>query len=87
MVVLGGLAIWPLRREQKTDPTIALEAERELLISEIAELDDKHQAGTLRDEIWVTKRAALKTRLLEVARELVDEQDAYQIDDPGEDAG
>lgn len=69
-LLLVGFVIWPLRREQQTDPLVALESERAALISEIAALDDRHDAGKISDNSWTTKRAALKTRLLEVAREL-----------------
>jgi mono/diheme cytochrome c family protein len=51
-------------------PTAMLADERDELVRQIAELDDRHAKGELDDATWTRQRAQLKGRLLETAREL-----------------
>jgi hypothetical protein len=70
MVVLGVgvLVISALMflRDRRRPKAPASQTLMDALILQIAELDAQHEAGEIADDLYKTRRAALKTRLAEV---------------------
>ncbi|MBW7882478.1 MAG: c-type cytochrome [Caldilineaceae bacterium] len=69
LILVAGV-VWPLRRRSRAGEQAALVAERERLLTAIAELDDRRNRGELDDEAWANQRAALKASLIGVTREM-----------------
>ncbi len=79
--IVGALALFlvalafaypSLRRKERAEPVAAppvtTEDEWEELLAAIADLDDTFEAGQLNEEVYHTRRQALKARLLELER-------------------
>ncbi|MCS7221958.1 MAG: c-type cytochrome [Anaerolineae bacterium] len=85
-VVLGALvavATYPIwRRRLRIAPSIAgahsstsdLEAERQRLLRVIARLDDDYAAGLIAEDVYQQRRARHKARLIEIMRQMQQEQ-------------
>jgi 5-hydroxyisourate hydrolase-like protein (transthyretin family) len=74
-VVLGGVLIgaglwgwWRSRRDDKpgADDEAGPHEERERLLQSLADLDDDHQAGRVKESEYTARRAALRERLMEL---------------------
>jgi LPXTG-motif cell wall-anchored protein len=66
VVLIGGLFYWVLRRRRRAPATTNRQAQIDLLVRQIADLDNQREAGRLDDSTYQTQRAQLKTRLAEL---------------------
>ncbi|MEZ4869627.1 MAG: c-type cytochrome [Caldilineaceae bacterium] len=76
-VALLGVLLWSYQQQGKQDDTSRsplqdLQVQKQRLIQQIAELDDRHANQTLNDAQWQQARAQAKAQLLTVATRLVE---------------
>lgn len=78
-VALLGVLLWSLQQQRtgKRAPLQELRAQREVLLQQIAHLDDRHAIGEIDDTAWQRERAHLKAQLLQIA-DRVNRQPATQ---------
>lgn len=71
-VALVGVLLWSLQQQRagKRSPLQELRAQREVLLQQIAHLDDRHAIGELDDTAWQRERAHLKAQLLQIAAQV-----------------
>ena len=69
LIVGGGILYWKYSRDKRSTKMLVAD-QRERLLTEIAALDDRHDAGDLDDETWSAERVVLMNNLRTVTAEL-----------------
>lgn len=77
-LLLGAALILPLRK-RPANPVQGLQQERDELIKRIAELDDLHAIEQIEKASWSQRRAQLKSRLIDVVRELQVKEETKKV--------
>jgi mono/diheme cytochrome c family protein len=66
VALIGGLFYWVLRRRRRAPAAPNWQAQIDLLVRQIADLDNRREAGRLDDPTYQTQRAQLKAQLAEL---------------------
>ncbi|MCB9120874.1 MAG: c-type cytochrome [Caldilineaceae bacterium] len=69
LIVGGGILYWKYSRDRRSTKKLVAD-QRERLLTEIAALDDRHDAGDLDDETWSAERVVLMNNLRTVTAEM-----------------
>lgn len=71
-VALAGVLLWSFQQQRagKRNPFQELRTQREVLLQQIALLDDRHAIHELDDATWQRERAHLKAQLLQIASQV-----------------